>query len=75
MLYSGMLPETTVADREARPPSLALSAAAAGLGTPVYVIDMAAAAARLKGIFGRSWLRLYSLKANDRPAVTKESLP
>jgi len=52
MLYSGMLPETMVADREARPPSLALSAAAARFGTPVYVSDMAvvaAATARLGG--------------------------
>lgn len=47
--------------------------AAARFGTPVYVIDMAgvaAAAARLTAAFGRPWLRLYSLKANDLPAIT-----
>ena len=46
--------------------------AAARFGTPVYVIDMtgvAAAAARLAAAFGWPWLRLYSLKANDLPAI------
>src|ERR1051326_2506317 len=72
MLYSGMFPATTAADREARLPSAALAAAAARFGTPLYVVDMAgvaAAAARLETAFGRPWVRLYSLKANDLPAV------
>lgn len=68
-----MFAATMAADREARLPSPALAAAAARFGTPVYVIDMAgvaAAAARLEAAFGRPWLRLYSLKANDLPAIT-----
>lgn len=73
MLYSGMFPATTVADHETRPPVAALSEVAARFGTPVYVIEMAgvgAAAARLEAAFGGPWLRLYSLKANDLPAIT-----
>jgi diaminopimelate decarboxylase len=72
MLYSGMFPATMAADREARLPSAALAAAAARFGTPLYVIGMAgvaAAAARLEAAFGGPWARLYSLKANDLPAV------
>lgn len=68
-----MFSATMAADREARPPGPALVMAAARFGTPVYVIDMAdvdAAAARLAAAFGRPWLRLYSLKANDLPAIT-----
>lgn len=63
------MPETS----EARPPAVALRAAAARFGTPVYVIDMAAvadAAARLEAAFAGPWLRLYSLKANDLPDIT-----
>jgi diaminopimelate decarboxylase len=73
MLYSGMLPEAISADREARLPGRDLARAAARLGTPVYVISMAdvtAAASRLEDEFGPPWLRLYSLKANDLPAIT-----
>jgi hypothetical protein len=73
MLYSGMFAATMAADQEARLLSPALAAAAARFGTPVYVIDMAgvaAAAGRLEATFGRPWLRLYSLKANDLPAIT-----
>jgi diaminopimelate decarboxylase len=65
--------EGTIPNREACPPVQALSEAAARFGTPVYVIGMAevaAAAARLEATFDRPWLRLYSLKANDLPAIT-----
>ena len=51
----------------------ALAAAARDYGTPVYVLDMAAvarAAAEVESAFGGPWLRHYSLKANDLPAVT-----
>src|SRR5690242_4199854 len=40
MLYSGMFPVTTVADREARPPGPALAEAAARFGAPVCVTAM-----------------------------------
>lgn len=73
MLYSSMLPETIVADRVLKSLGPALTMAAGRFGTPVYVIDMASvarSAARLEATFGRPWLRLYSLKANDLPAVT-----
>jgi diaminopimelate decarboxylase len=52
----------------------ALAAAARDYGTPVYVLDMAAvarAAAEVETAFGGPWLRHYSLKANDLPAVTR----
>jgi len=68
-----MLHGTIPANREVRPPVEALSEAAARFGTPVYVIgvaEVAAAAARLEAAFDRPWLRLYSLKANDLPAIT-----
>jgi diaminopimelate decarboxylase len=68
-----MSPGTIAANREVRPPGPALSAAAARFGTPVYVTDMvdvAAAAARMEAAFGPPWHRLYSLKANDLPAIT-----
>jgi diaminopimelate decarboxylase len=64
---------TIAANREVRPPGQALSAAAARFGTPVYVTDMvdvAAAAARMEAAFAPPWQRLYSLKANDLPAIT-----
>lgn len=67
-----MFPATMAADREARLPGPALATAATRFGTPVYVLDVAgvaAAAARLEAAFGRPWHRLYSLKANDLPAV------
>ncbi|HZC41580.1 MAG TPA: hypothetical protein VE343_12965 [Streptosporangiaceae bacterium] len=59
--------------REAHAPGPALAAAAARFGTPAYLMDLAtvaAAAARLEAAFGAPWLRLYSLKANDLPAIT-----
>jgi diaminopimelate decarboxylase len=68
-----MSPGTIAANREVRPPGPALSAAAARFGTPLYVTDMvdvAAAAARMEAAFGPRWHRLYSLKANDLPAIT-----
>lgn len=36
----------------------------------IGVAEVAAAAARLEAAFDRPWLRLYSLKANDLPAIT-----
>jgi len=50
----------------------ALRRAAARFGTPVYVTDetaIAAAAAELRAAFPDPWLRQYSVKANDVPAV------
>ena len=41
-------------------------------GTPVYVVDalsLEAAAARLEAAFPDPWIRQYSLKANDLPAL------
>jgi diaminopimelate decarboxylase len=68
-----MLPEALWPDREAGVPHQDLTRAATRFGTPVYVIsmaDVAAAAGRLEDAFGPPWLRLYSLKANDLPAIT-----
>lgn len=48
--------------------------AAEQFGTPLYVVDVAAvnrAAAAVEAAFGEPWLRQYSLKANDLPAVTE----
>src|SRR5262245_53713516 len=50
----------------------ALRAAAARFGTPLYVTDDAAlerAVADLRGAFPDPWIRQYSVKANDVPAV------
>ena len=50
----------------------ALRAAARRAGTPCFVMDVAAldlAAARLAAAFPDPWLRAFSLKANDCPAV------
>lgn len=50
-----------------------LARAAAVYGTPVYVLDVAAtnaAADALDQAFPEPWVRHYSLKANDLPAVT-----
>ena len=44
-------------------------------GTPVYVTDLAAlddAAAGIRGAFPDPWLRQYSVKANDVPAIVGE---
>jgi diaminopimelate decarboxylase len=61
-----------VADPRIHRPSHALAAAAVRFGTPVYVTDAASvgfAASQLEATFGPPWLRLYSLKANDLPAL------
>ena len=50
----------------------ALRIAARRFGTPAYVTDLAsiaAAAAEVAGAFPDPWLRSYSVKANDTPAV------
>ena len=50
----------------------ALRAAGSRFGTPVYVTDIEAidtAAVELAAAFPDPWLRLYSVKANDVPAV------
>ena len=49
-----------------------LERAAAQFGTPVYVIDaetIAWSAAEVEAAFPAPWVRQYSLKANDLPAV------
>jgi diaminopimelate decarboxylase len=49
-----------------------LAEAAARFGTPVYVVDVDAvtrAAAAVERAFPSPWVRQYSLKANDLPAV------
>jgi diaminopimelate decarboxylase len=61
-----------VADPRIHRLSPALAAAAIRFGTPVYVTDAAwvgFAASQLEAAFGPHWLRLYSLKANDLPAL------
>lgn len=53
-------------------PSDPLRAAARRFGTPAYVTSVAAleaAAATLRDAFPDPWLRAYSLKANDVPAI------
>ncbi|HEX4063988.1 MAG TPA: hypothetical protein VHY58_23490 [Streptosporangiaceae bacterium] len=50
-----------------------LAEAAGRFGTPVYVVDLpsvAAAAQQVESAFGAPWVRQYSLKANDLPAIT-----
>ncbi|HEU4572178.1 MAG TPA: hypothetical protein VFR93_05785, partial [Candidatus Limnocylindrales bacterium] len=50
----------------------ALRAAARRFGTPVYVTDDAALGAavdELRAAFPDPWIRQYSVKANDVPAV------
>jgi diaminopimelate decarboxylase len=50
-----------------------LARAAELYGTPLYVVDVAAvqrAAAAVEAAFPEPWVRQYSLKANDLPAVT-----
>ena len=52
----------------------ALRAAARRFGTPVYVTSVAAldaAEAELRGAFPDPWLRAYSVKANDVPAIIR----
>ncbi len=51
-----------------------LARAAETYGTPLYVVDVAAvhrAAADVEAAFPEPWIRQYSLKANDLPAVTR----
>jgi len=46
-------------------------------GTPLYLTDLAALdhdAARLAAAFPDPWIRQYSLKANDVPAIVREVL-
>ena len=53
----------------------ALRAAAARFGTPAYVTDLAAldaAAAAVRAAFPDPWVRQYSVKANDVPAIVAE---
>ena len=53
----------------------ALRAAAGRFGTPAYVTDLAeldAAAAAVRAAFPDPWLRQYSIKANDVPAIVAE---
>ncbi len=52
-----------------------LLAAATAFGTPAYVTDLAAldlAAASVRAAFPDPWLRRFSVKANDVPAVVAE---
>lgn len=52
----------------------ALVSAARRFGTPLYLTDVAAierAAAALRDAFPDPWLRSYSLKANDEPAIVE----
>lgn len=51
-----------------------LSRAAGAFGTPLYVVEVEAltqAAAAVEAAFPAPWIRQYSLKANDLPAVTE----
>jgi diaminopimelate decarboxylase len=51
-----------------------LTRAAQDFGTPLYVVDVDAltrAAAAVEAAFPEPWVRQYSLKANDLPAVTE----
>ena len=62
---------------QAAPPvaAVGLRAAAARYGTPTYVTDLAAldpAAAVVRDAFPYPWVRQYSLKANDVPAIVAE---
>jgi diaminopimelate decarboxylase len=53
----------------------ALTEAAARFGTPAYVTDLGAldeAAAAVRAAFPDPWIRQYSVKANDVPAVVAE---
>ncbi|MFL5675892.1 MAG: hypothetical protein ACJ779_12850 [Chloroflexota bacterium] len=53
----------------------ALRAAAQRFGTPAYVTDLAAldeAAAAVRAAFPNPWVRQYSVKANDVPAIVAE---
>ena len=72
---------TEPAGRTAGPPAgtpaiaTGLRAAAARHGTPAYVTDLAAldrAAAAVREAFPDPWVRQYSLKANDVPAIVAE---
>jgi diaminopimelate decarboxylase len=54
------------------PPAPSLRAAAARFGTPLYLTDvgtLGAAADELRDAFPDPWLRAFSLKANDVPAI------
>lgn len=58
----------------AEPLAEALEHAADRFGTPVYVVDLTAVAESAGGLetaFGAPWVRQFSLKANDLPALTE----
>ena len=62
---------SSTTDRSATDPE-ALRRAATRYGTPAYVTDLAAldrAATAVRGAFPDPWIRQYSVKANDVPAV------
>jgi diaminopimelate decarboxylase len=74
--------DLSTATATADPPTVGSDATAQGLrragerfGTPVYVTDLAAldrAAAAIRDAFPDPWLRQYSVKANDVPAIVAE---
>jgi diaminopimelate decarboxylase len=67
-------PEVAASDTPLSAPADRLRAAAARFGTPVGVTAVAsleAAAAELRAAFPDPWLRAFSLKANDVPAVVE----
>ena len=69
-------PSPVLTDAAAPDPGLReqLRRAARRFGTPLYVVDtaaIAAAAAAVEHAFPEPWIRQYSLKANDLPAVTE----
>jgi diaminopimelate decarboxylase len=65
--------DKTVAIRGINDLAPLLAEAADRFGTPVYVVDLpsvAAAAEQVESAFGAPWVRQYSLKANDLPAIS-----
>jgi diaminopimelate decarboxylase len=67
--------ERTIAPSLREPIATALREVAARHGTPAYVTDLAEldrAAAAIRLAFPDPWIRQYSLKANDVPAVVAE---
>jgi len=61
-------------DKRDRGVDAVLEHAAVQFGTPVYVIDasaVTASAEEVEAAFASPWLRQYSLKANDLPAVVE----
>ncbi|MGI8578292.1 MAG: diaminopimelate decarboxylase family protein [Nocardioidaceae bacterium] len=67
-----MLGEELAGSRGIGSLGISLVRAAREFGTPVYVLDAASvgwAAAQIEAAFPDPWIRQYSLKANDLPAV------